>query len=610
MNWQHLKAILWLRWRLTVNQWKKGGAVNAVIGLILLILGLFTSVTSFFASFAIGLVVFPKAEPDHLLLMWDLIVVLFLFFWIMGLVTELQRSEALSFDKLLHLPISLSGTFLLNYLSSLVSLSLIVFIPTAVGLCAALTVVKGPAMLVQFALLASFVLMITAITHQFRGWLFLLMVNKRRRRTIIAVVTAVFILLVQLPNVMNVMFQRGRKSDVQREHDTAVQQLQQELSRGEISPQHFNDQVASLKKERDEKRKQQRMQIYRRVVDITAVASMVVPVGWLGYGARAAAGGNIVPGLLGTLGALVIGVVSLRRSYRSTLQYYKGGFNATARKPTEPVQWDPSQPVSNFLERRIVRVPDQAAAVAWGGFRSLMRAPEGKMLLLTPLILLAFFGAMFFMGRERHVPEMVRPMVGLGAISVTMLCFVQLLCNMFGFDRDGFRAFVLSPCRRQDILLGKNLSVTPLVFGVSCLALVIVQILLPMQISHFLASMVQVGASFAIYCVLGNLISIIAPSAITAGSLKPAKAKFLTIVIHIIAATLSPLVLVPAFIALGIELLLHQLSWAGGIPIYLGLSVLELFVAAWGYRRLLAAEGRLLQRREQAILEVICSKAE
>ena len=47
---------------------------------------------------------------------------------------------------------------------------------------------------------------------------------------------------------------------------------------------------------------------------------------------------------------------------------------------------------------------------------------------------------------------------------------VQLMANQFGFDRDGFRVFVLSAARRRDILLGKNLSFAPIVWawGRSC----------------------------------------------------------------------------------------------------------------------------------------------
>ena len=45
--------------------------------------------------------------------------------------------------------------------------------------------------------------MVTALTYQFQGWLASLMSNPRRRRTVIVVATAVFVLIFQLPNLLN-----------------------------------------------------------------------------------------------------------------------------------------------------------------------------------------------------------------------------------------------------------------------------------------------------------------------------------------------------------------------------------------------------------------------
>ena len=86
------------------------------------------------------------AEP------WDGLAVPFLMFWLIGLMTELQRAEALSLDKFLHLPVSLQGVFLINYLSSLVSFTMLFFLPAALALCLALVFAKGPVMLVLFPL--------------------------------------------------------------------------------------------------------------------------------------------------------------------------------------------------------------------------------------------------------------------------------------------------------------------------------------------------------------------------------------------------------------------------------------------------------------------------
>ena len=152
------------------------------------------AVISFIGAIFVGLFAFDRATPQVHLYVWDGIVVTFLFLWVSGLITELQRSEALSMEKFLHLPVSLTGVFVLNYLSSLLSVTLILFAPVMIGLCLGLVFAAlGPMELLLLPLIAAFVLMVTAVTYQFQGWLASLMVNKRRRRTIVVIVTLVFV---------------------------------------------------------------------------------------------------------------------------------------------------------------------------------------------------------------------------------------------------------------------------------------------------------------------------------------------------------------------------------------------------------------------------------
>ena len=56
---------------------------------------------------------------------------------------------------------------------------------------------------------AAFLLMVTALTYQFQGWLASLMSNPRRRRTVVVAATAVFVLIFQLPNLLQLRWRRG-----------------------------------------------------------------------------------------------------------------------------------------------------------------------------------------------------------------------------------------------------------------------------------------------------------------------------------------------------------------------------------------------------------------
>ena len=148
MNAQHFRAFVWLRWRLLVNQMRRGGTVNAVFLALIAVGALFLAVVLFVVGFLVGLFLSCReATPGVLLYVWDGLVVVFLFSWTIGLLVELQRSEVLSLDKFLHLPVSLKSAFLINYLSSLFSLTLILFVPVMAALSLGLVLGKGPAML-------------------------------------------------------------------------------------------------------------------------------------------------------------------------------------------------------------------------------------------------------------------------------------------------------------------------------------------------------------------------------------------------------------------------------------------------------------------------------
>jgi ABC-2 type transport system permease protein len=200
-TWEQFKAILWLRWRLLTNQLAKSGKFNFVLTLVLLWSLLILSAFALFISFGLGVLFLRYADPFVAMVIWDILIAIFVLMWFIGLMTELQRSEFLSLEKMLQLPMSLKSAFALNYLTSLCTLSIIFFVPTAIGLSFAFAIVHGPALLLLLPILASLVWMVTAVTHQFRGWIASMMVNERWRRRIIVGMTLGFVAMTQLPNI-------------------------------------------------------------------------------------------------------------------------------------------------------------------------------------------------------------------------------------------------------------------------------------------------------------------------------------------------------------------------------------------------------------------------
>ena len=99
-------------------------------------------------GFLVGLLALRTGSSRAVMVVWDGAIVGFVFFWMVGLMSELQRSDAISLDRFLHLPVSPTGAFLINYLGSSISLSLVLMLPAMTGLSAGLVLSRGPVMLV------------------------------------------------------------------------------------------------------------------------------------------------------------------------------------------------------------------------------------------------------------------------------------------------------------------------------------------------------------------------------------------------------------------------------------------------------------------------------
>jgi hypothetical protein len=337
---------------------------------------------------------------------------------------------------------------------------------------------------------------------------------------------------------------------------------------------------------------------------------VLLPPGWLPLGAMAAAEDNLLPPLLGMLGMGGIGVASLWRAYRTTIRLYTGQFTSGKKQTrSKPAPEKPPAGSARLLEKELPCISEQAAAIALGGFRSLTRAPEAKMLLLTPVILVVVFGGMFFR-QSMDVPDNVRPLMALGGMAMVLFSMVQIVGNQFGFDRSGFRVFVLSPAPRKDILVGKNLSIAPLAVALSAVAVILVQIIYPMRVDHLLALVPQFISMYLLFCLLANLLSIFAPMATAPGTLKPANTRMVPILLHLGFMLVFPTALAPILLPLGVELLLETLGWLQSAPVCLVLSILECAGVIWVYRLVIAWQGGLLQSRELRILEVVTTKAE
>jgi hypothetical protein len=613
VNWQHLQAFTWLRWRLLVNGWRRAGAFNAVLMMIVTLGALATAGPLLIGTFVLGLYLIPLAAPEHLLFAWDGLIVAFLFFWAVGLVTDLQRTEPLSLAKFMHLPVSVTGAFLINYVSSLLRLSMIIFAPAMLGFALALVVVKGILLLPVLPALAAFLLMITALTYQVQGWLAALMSNPRRRRAVIVATTMIFVLIVQLPNLLNFFAFSGapRRAD-------PTAELMEELTKLDREAQGRQFDVTELARRRRElapkiqlARQQADQAVMKRVERTARLVNIILPVGWLPLGVMFAADGRVMPSILGIMGMGLIGIGSLGRAYATTVGLYQGRFTSRGGAPAAVGATPPGARKLRFLlvEARLPGFSEPVSAIALGGLRSLVRSPEAKMMLLTPVIMIPIFGSMLLRGGQR-IPEWVRPLVAMAGMGLVLLGVLQMMANQFGFDRDGFRVFVLCAAPRRDILLGKNLVFAPLALGMGGILLAIIQAVCPMRLDHFLAMVPLYLSMFLVFCIVANLTSIYAPGYVASGSLKPSNQKLGAVFLQLVMfGFLLPLSQAAMLLPLGIEAVMRLLGWAVGVPIYLVLTLAELAVVVAIYHFSLNWQGGLLQAREQKILDVVARGA-
>ncbi|HCO96251.1 MAG TPA: hypothetical protein DIU00_20310, partial [Phycisphaerales bacterium] len=425
MNWSQLRTIIWLRSRLSRNQWSRGGKLNAVLTIIINFHGLGIGFAGGIGGLLGGIFLLSKAPPPVMLIVWDLIFGVFLFMWLAGIVSEIQRSETIDISRMLHLPISLRNIFMVNYLASHVTFSIILFLPGMLGLSAGLILGGRGFMILMFPLALGVVFMITAWSYCLRGWLVTLMMNKRRRRAIIAGVTFSFILLSQLPYILGNL---SRNRERHRPKITETAQTEQQ------SP--------------DQSRDREKIILPHGLL----VAHKVVPFLWVGNGAMSLATGNVWPAVLGATGGFLLGGLGLRRAYRSTIRFYQGqAVVKKSKRKRKPKAEKLAGKSSNFIERQIPGIPEEAAASALAFFRCLMRAPEVKMMLATNFIMLLIFGTMIFVRRSANISDNFRPFIATGAIVFMFLSLSQLMYNLFGYDRAGFRQLVLLPTPRKQI---------------------------------------------------------------------------------------------------------------------------------------------------------------
>lgn len=586
MNWAQLQAILWLRWRLTRNQWARGSALGPVMLVVVTVIAVCLGLGAGVAGVAVGWFGLREMPPEVLLLVWDVLVVVFLFMWTTGVAAELQRADMMDLGRLLHLPVSLPQIFLLNYVASHLSMSLVMMGPAMVGLAVGLSLGGRPAMVLLLPLIVGFFFMITAWTYCLRRWLAGLMANPRRRRAIVVGITLCMVLLAQTPNLVNMFWLRSHGSNA-----------------GGLFA------AANLP----------------ALLRVAAPVHALVPLLWVPNGAWTLAQGHVWQALLDLVGVYGLGALGLYRAYRSTLRHHGGGQVAMARgaagasagadlgavrAPAAVRAPKPAPTGELFVAWRLPWVPESAAALGLATCQSMARAPEVKLALTMNVVIFAAMGVGLLLSRQSALPAAVLPVVVSSSVLATFFGLSQLMFNFFGFDRSGFRALMLLPTPRREVLLGKNLAMLPWAAGIGLGFLLLLTAVLRPSPWAVAAAVLQFAAAFAALSALGNLAAILVPYRVNAGTLRPTRMKPLTTLLLMVMHMGMVVVVAPVMgpPLLGMLCAATHVLPAG--PVNLGFSLVLAAIGGLIYWLTLNPLAALLTRREQAILTVLTQEVE
>ncbi|MEO8205916.1 MAG: hypothetical protein ABI615_07015 [Chthoniobacterales bacterium] len=538
-----------------------------IVGYFLLLLMAFL----FVSAVLFGRGIMSKFSGTKQLIAWDIVSVVFLFFWLIGLVTELQRSEWIDLQRLMSLPVSLGGVFTINYLVSHCTFSIALVAPVVCGLLAGVVIAGNFKMALLAMPILGCLVFLTAWTYCLRGWLIALMINPRRRRTIIVCISMGFILLAQLPNLY-----------FQTQHH------------GRISTGANHSSVSNTPK----------------ILSSMMKAHTYLPPLWIGRSALSLKEGNPLPALFYGVTAALLGGLGLWIAYRSTLRIYRGGTKGSFAKATQPLKVQPKGEGSVFCEREIPCISPGASGVAMASIRSMMRAPEIKMGLFSGLFMIVVLGVILFPQKHMLLGWVNGPFIVTVLISMYFFGQAQLFMNQFGCDRDGFRAYVLAPIARKDILIGKNLALAAFILTMGFVFLVLAAWLLHFSVETFLAGIFQLLSAFLIFTLIGNLFSILAPFRMAAGSLKPTKGSSWTVLLMLLGGIMASLALIVIYVPAFLQLLSRGFHFIEGFPVNLAASALLTISLGVVYACCVESQGRLLVAHERRILEIMAREVE
>jgi len=547
-----LRLQLLLSWR----SWTRGRAVAMAAGAALLLLGGVGVAAGSIALYFFAANGMQGESAYKWLLVFDALILFYTFFWVWSFLLELQRHDVFDLRKVLHLPVSPMLVFGLNFATSLLTPSIFIGVPVATALVVGAAAAHGPHLLLGFAHVAAFFLMLAAWQYHLRGWFSIWMENKRRRRMLMMVAAMVFILLAQAPWYLSYT--------TDDEAQDWIETIVEDESLEPLARQY----------------------------------NATLPPGWLALGGVALIerDARTAGWTLAALSGLAL--AGLTWGYRSTVAHYLGrGRGGGKRRAVKRPKRGPWTAAGGWP------LADDTAALTMAQFLTYARHPQVRIQLFMPPVL----GVLLILLSRREDPGALGEIGMLGLLPTVVLFmpflnFSMMLFNLFGVDATGFRGLVLLPMPRYRTLLAKNLALAPFVCGVGFAMLALAVVFLEVELARAALFALLIPQIYLGYVTIGNLVSVAAPYSISRDTMRPRGDRFVLFFIGIGSMLLAIVMCLPA----GMVLFLHTFGlpgWPSYAPPASYTLAAALLVTTLGIYSLgLRYTGDWLTTREQVVL--------
>jgi hypothetical protein len=651
---QQWSALASAFWRGKLNRWIKDSIISRTIGSIFLALFVLVTVLWFSLSSFFGYMLSTRpANPDDLayFAIWNGLLVMFLIFWMVSLFNDAVRGDTLSLQRLMHLPISPASVFAFNYLLSWINIPLIFFLASGTGLVFGSSLAAGPSVLWKWIPVLSYAAMLSAVTSHLQGKLLLWLVNPRSRTWIMTLMPLLLAFmgfgiaigshyLRRLVDVPSLVFwlrvcdtlcpffwladvlsnksilggwsllwipcmwlitawsllanYRLTRTYYQDGFEAASNPSGNQISAGKQKASNADFTQGNL------------AWMERSFPGLSGPASAIAAMTWTMFWRSPQMKLAMIIPLIQPF--IFLGLFSQRPWLQRDVPPPPAISSPTSTEPsavpTEPSAV-PTEPSAVPTEPSAVQ-SEEPSAVPIAGTAKAEPSEKSRAKSAEPLArsLLTRLGDRLG-GKQFQGPFLFSFAVFSAFMGSTFAS------NIFGFDRSGFRFWVLSPLPRVEILRGRNW-----IFGLMVLAITVVTSAFAAGVwqYHWLREIEAIGASLAfvpIYMVLTNLISILAPFPMSPQGFQPKSFSWKTLVLNFALSALIPALMIACCTPWALEWGLHAtIPATNWLPIALILQPILILTSFWLYGRLLSVMAELLEYRELDLLKTVTSSVE